>query len=1644
MMKGIALYEWLFVSLQYFDWSVKGNFIAVARKNTLSILSSKFKERFCMSLYFKSWMSDTGPKYIIKVDSIKWVRPDCIILGCFQLTEDGKEDGYLVQVITSRCGKIIEASSNPIVLSFSEVFMGIIDDIVPFGGGPYLFLNYLEQGELAIAANRKNTDQHIVLLGWSLDDEQKEAVVMDLDRDNWLPRIELQENGDDNLIMGFGVDKVSLNEKVKVMLGVEQRELSPYCILLCLTLEGKLIMFHVAGFFCSGTETPVLPPVVSVLSDEEEDSSAIIPLGYDLSKTSLGMEENIMGRVVLDAESQDMNTGLNTKGVGDVLKENDLKPLELNESSKSSFIADKISHRETSTANQEIKSLGNLPTSEAGEQSNVHPAMPNQDTSYQQSCLPEWQSSNSGQLSVKSPPVQGFGSAFRDFRKTENQTLGLAHAGVGLSTYSLLGNAPRDMSTTIQSNYKDSLKSVELSKEVSGKVGSASFQSASIQSGSLGKVTFSNDFNARSLPFASSSIPTNRYENAGTRLENTTSDPGGPCGNMSSSKDLSASPSSSYSSGRATPGGGQRASTGAGNIESIPAIRNWQISPQESSVLGKSLNAKLHPMENYRTPTSSGLLDSEPELSKHFGSVKEMVKELDILLACIEEEGGFRDACTVFPKISVLALEQGIGTLSDQCRVWRNTIEERLKEIHHLLDKTMQVLARKIYMESIVKQASDSQYWDLWNRQKLSPELELKRRRMLKVNQDLTNQLIVLERHFNTIELNKFGENSRVPMGRRAFHSSLEPSRYTQSLHSLYNTMSSQLAAAEQLSECLSKQMDVLSIESPSVRRKSVAKELFETIGLAYDGDSFNSPDGRKDDHTPSVKTLPFSSCIAAMKDPSRRNLSSDMKSSEPETLRRRRDSLDRSWASYEPPKTTVKRMLLQEEHQRASGSKSSLATIRDGFSHQMQEGSSARPKDCTVPSTFLHQSLNTDIQDEYSKQTFESPSTSLFKWANDNLGPSQSIGLKSSTMQVKQRSNNISFSSALDSASRSSPSAIRNNTRDTCDLAVHRVIGKSDSSSLQSVLISGKKSLLQSENRLNQTPSISADLPTQTPPSPKKISELSNLKSGEVQTKPTVGSMKHGAVIPENSFQSSGRSHGSPFSPASQQPPAAVLHGKVFRFDTATSKSQLGETESASTVYPTVSLSPSVPLFSPAIGSSPTPLSTAPSSSSGMSVGGLLTSIKASNDASQKVMSPSSSSASTPSIFPARPFSFPTPKTDIPPSIPSVSMNSTSQGPTTVLKPPVGQFSSESDANATSQALLPQPEPSAGDYISKSKQSLPQVPAIEVLSGLASGSQPRFSNIFSAASDAASNSQSELPTAALALSQASLSTSSSSMPPTNGMNDNLDVGVTQEDEMEEESPGETTELSLGSLSGFGIGSAPSPAAPKSNPFGGPFTNAATNPVSSLFNLETPSGELFRPASFSFQSVQPSQPTNLGAFSGGFGSGATAPAPSGSGFGQPAQIGQGQQVLGSVLGTFGQSRQLGAGLLGTGFTSVNGFGGGGGFSAAANSGGGFGSGGMFAGTPSTGGFGNAVIGGGFTGVASTGGGFANVASGGGGFAGGGFSGAVSGGGFPAPAVTGGGFGNFSNKQGGGGFSAFGGGMAGTGKPQSELFTQMRK
>ncbi|KAM5582199.1 nuclear pore complex protein NUP214 [Rosa sericea] len=1557
------------------EWSSKGKLIAVARKDTLNILSSNFIEKSSMLLSFKSWIGDPDTNCIVKVDTIRWVRNDSIILGCFQLNADGTEENYLVQVIQIKDGKFTNDSCKPVVISFYDLFSCLIDDILPSGSGPYLLLSYLEECELAITANRKNADQHVVYLSWSLGEESNEAVIVDIVRDNLKPRIELQENGDDNLIMGLCVDKSSISQKVSVRLGMEQRELSPCCILICLTLDGKLIMYHVA----SVSDVTVKPASVSSVSDEEEDSTALVPVGCEPAKFSPELGKEQFGKLAMDAPLLNKNIKELDRKVGlDVLTKDDQNSLSVNETSMLKEESTNSNKKvEFSTSSQSFKGQQELIFSNLYSNKND-----------KQVQLPVQENRDIQHASTDSFSQDGHSLVFGDLSK------------IGTQENAVLATS--------------SVSFVETGVKSLGKMESADLQRVSSQSWSSGKLITSKGTDVKSP-----TVPSTFIQGSRSGTSTTVNFSGMPVENR-----------------------GRRPSAAAGNIASVPPISGFQTSSQENFSIGKSFNHKIHPLkENYSELPQSRMPNSEPSLSKKFGNITEMTKELDMFLQSIEEPGGFRDACIVSQKSSVEELEREVGILSERCRTWKSTMDERLHEVQHLFDMTVQVLARKIYMEGIVKQASDSRYWDFWSCQKLSSELELKRRHISKMNQDLTDQLIKLERHFNGLELNKFGENDGAHAGRSTLQSRFGHSRHIQSLHSLHSTMTSQLAAADQLSECLSKQMVALKIESPSAKQKNVKKELFETIGIPYDASfSSPSPDVSKFRGTPKEK-LSSSLGSSAAKDQTRRNASA-MKNYEPETARRRRDSLDRSWANYEPTKATVKRLLLQESG-KVSVNRSSLSVDKQRISSRLLEGSTiTRPWDHTMPATFFHPSENKGIQDTLSKQASETPATPF-------VLPKESVRqnlLRETNMTAEKSGEGITS------------------------------VKKSESVSAK------EKSVLPSDTSQKLSTFM---VPTQPSSLLKKPNDMVNSYTKE-SALPTEQSMKDRPLNTTVPSLESGKKYNSLFSPSF---PVSVAPSATFSMSVSASTSSIFSSSSA----PLLSLS--------------SPSSASPSLSSVMPSNRLLAYSNNTADMNKPVTTSPVSAFPSPVVLPSGSFSLNVSKSLVPSDI-SPATNSALESPKQEIQP-----SSKTAVN--SNTIVPPVEsgPSPVETNLNLKPSILPPPTVETSTGLAPGNQSSLSNSSPApvvdpgsqtslkntsgpTLNVTVNAQHEQTSAGQSLLPLALSNSGSVNSRT------VDVQNAQEDDMDEEAPDTSSAagLNLGSLGAFGLGSSPNPTAVKPNPFGGTFGNAATNVTTSPFPMTVPSGELFQPASLNFQSLQPSpssQPTNSGAFASGFGTGTTAQSSNPSGFGQPSQVGPGQQALGSVLGAFGQSRQLGTGLPGTGFGSPSGFGGAvasnkppggfsgaatggfagasstvGGFAAVASGGGGFAAlasgGGGFGGAASgVGGFGGAASGaGGFGGAASGAGGFGGAASGAGGFGGaasgaGGFGGAASGaGGFggaapagsgfavAAPAgsgfaganVAGGGFGTFGGQQGSGGFSAFGSG--GTGKPP-DLF-QMRK
>ncbi|XP_071719698.1 nuclear pore complex protein NUP214 [Rutidosis leptorrhynchoides] len=1618
------------------NWSMNEKSLAVASDGYLHILSSKFEEKLRVKLLFDSLVGD-DPNCVVKVDSVRWVRPDCVMLGCYCLNADGKEENYVLQLLCVNDGKITNPSSSPVALTFSDAFIAVNDDTIPCGSGPYTSVSYLEEFELAFVANKKNTNEHIALFAWSPNMENG-ASKIEIETEAWFPTIPLQHNDDDNMILGLAINKIYKDETITLPCGEGDTRVPPYCILLCLTVDGKLIVFH----FASVVGPTTLREDSNSVSDEEVES----PLSSQHPVMNIAHHELQTQKVEVSEPSEKAISHIigDTQQDAFVMKPN-------NNRDEGQSLPSQKHEDDFKTANKDVTIVKSIPDSLTKSASDTlnKSRFGTSSGSIVSSNVFGAQSSSSGSFSG--------GGLF------SSNTFGFQSSSSGLMSSGGIFSSKGSQSSSSGSFSSGGLFSskafgVPSSSSSSGSFSSGglfssnSFGAPSSSSGSFsGAMLSSNTFGAQSSTSGSFSsrgiISANafRTQSSGGTFSSRTSDVKSLQSPHSAVQGSSPATSVGTTSGplkysfpKLTSGSSAPSnlfphgtSTGATVTKSLPVVSDTQTN------LGNSSGLKFYDKGNLKNRIPSRLLDADPNLSEQH-SVEEMAKELDTLLDSIVGPGGFYDASVAAHKPSVAALEEGILLLSDRCQKSTDTLHRGSEEVQLLLDKTVQVLARKVYMEAIVKQATDSQYLDIWNRQKLSSELDLKRRHILEINKNLTNQLIELERHLNTLELQKFGDNSDVKMNRRSFHLKQNPPRHVQSLHSLHNTMNAQLTAAEKLSECLSKQMAVLNIDSEPVKKTNVKKEILDTIGFSYDASSPGQ------DKTPKGKVV-ISSNSSSSHRHMKKSQQDKVNSFEPETARRRRDSLDKNWASIEPPKTTVKRILLQENHQMSPARLTSplgtqkfnqrlseRSVISHGSSHGTSYMSQSRGSQDTQIKKHSEEQSSSSLNSNYRSDSTKNPLTSghfLGSVSQSTAAVTSDTAKTSYDPNSEKPKNRLTFSIKSDPVlvndpkpgqqSQSFPNLLSNNTKS---------------------VVTNKKPIEYSESSTKDTNQKSV------------VTESPSIWSKKFQESSF-------SAVPSTNSSSSTAFSGKSFSleASTRENPSPIATSSPFSFK---------DTNPSSTSA--ISLGKSLTGFWNKVG----PTQTAPLSSSATSFS--KPTVNVDSSASKSDLSKLNPDTIETNVVSAPKFDF---KSQTSPPQPDISASS---GPTT--QPSTGSFSVNNlnITPTTSPALVTSSEPnvvSAPKFDFKS-QTPPSQPVVSFSSGPTT--QPSTGSFSVNERNLTPTTSPALPVTSSKPEQLSVSPAVSS-PSISNLTDRVgeqingsDVAVTQEDEMEEETS-DTTQLTLGNLGGFGLGSSPNPnpSAPKQNPFGAPFGNEPTNTPIASFTPSPTTGGLFRPASFNVESQQPSAPpqqTSFGAFSGGFASNNNNQSSGGQGFGQPARIGSGQQALGSVLGSFGQSRQFGSGLPGNVVSPSpfgSGFGGNqtaGGFATAASSGGGFanlasagggfgglaaggGGGGFAAAATGGGGFGGAATGAGFGAAPVIGGGFGVAPAVGGGFggaaaAGGGFGGVSAAGGGFAGAAASGGFGGFSG-QGGSGFSTFGN-SGGTTRPPSELFTQMRK
>ncbi|KAK2980866.1 hypothetical protein RJ640_003093 [Escallonia rubra] len=410
-----------------------------------------------------------------------------------------------------------------------------------------------------------------------------------LNKSNFL----LAANGDDNLVLGLSLDKASHNENVKLTLGVEEKEVAPCCILLCLTVDGKLTMFHFAS--AAGPSTQAEAISASSASDEEDKTPNVVPLECRVSEIPSKVEGRSVEQFGFKLESREVEVDeLNKIRNDDFFAIRDQQPF--TDESFTPTPAEINYDGERSAGYREAEAAVNFPPQKGDEQQKMPIVAPNQDREPQQPLV-------SGQ--------QG-----KIVEKSSATTCRLDGPGV-----------------------------------------------ASSQSWSNGKLSLSKASDGRLLAPPSSSPQVNQSANSATTLT---------YAYLSGSSHQSAS--YSEQSGP-TPGypSRQRASTADGEIQSLPAIHASHSLLQGSSTLGKPSNyMSSSNKEKFRTPSPTGLLSSEPNLSKRVLNVEEMAKVLDNLLERIEGAG------------VLIAVSNNLGE--------KGVMDERFAEIQLLLDKTVQGL----------------------------------------------------------------------------------------------------------------------------------------------------------------------------------------------------------------------------------------------------------------------------------------------------------------------------------------------------------------------------------------------------------------------------------------------------------------------------------------------------------------------------------------------------------------------------------------------------------------------------------------------------------------------------------------------------------------------------------------------------------------------------------------------------------------------------------------------------------------------------------------------------------------------------------------------------------------------------------------
>lgn len=1053
------------------DWGPDGRHIALLMKDSqLRILSSNFQKEFHLQLAteLQTISGNDGSKRY--VDSIKWVRRDCIVIGCVSVNEKGEESEYPVYLLTSRTGSISEESADVEMVAFDPLFTSIDASILPPKRGPHLFLNYMDVWELAVAANRRNTDDHIVLLGWVLENGRKQAMTLEIVSDKWLPRIELQENGDENFIVGIAMDRTSIDFQISFPTddgGV--KELPPCPVLLCMTIEGKLNLFSFARI----NERWHIPQLVVAPTS--------VPVPHSLAEGGKkGSEAKISSSAALDLEMQGTKEVLNAKTLPVNKQESDTFKVEYSSTCELQQASDVIKPipmekvPSITPVRKEIDSSSGISQASKQGQELAKVKVPNEfQMGKTYDALQPVLNDKPTPITVKTKEadintkMSQASTEVLDMAKVEDlnklqlhKTSGAVKSMPGDKSFSVSNQTQvrqdiqksAGMFSSGPSNFFQTTPKTSLSEDTISTFSSSSACTPNKSASEVGAIPIIESISTRTnesgtsfstLSKLNSTFPSKAVSTGPSNMDILGKGSVQSSGHLSGSS-MSSSKSVSAAGGQLVSGGLKDAYHGKSSLPGAIGSTNLPTTSLSGSVIQSGVKGNVsstplsegsrrtivQPIMQQRLESlkpsgaskadvqlagrPSGISEIEADFSRELEKVRNMAKEVDDIMSNIEGDRMVSKASNAsFKKHLVMSIEDGIKKLSENCKVSKERFEEQFLNIQNLRDKTMQVDAWRIYMQSIIKQATDIQYQYLRSRQKLNPELEIKRQRILKADQRLKHQIIDLEGHLQNLEINNF-EEQYDGAGRR-HPKQLQNARQLQSLQSFYSTVNSQLVVAEQLAECLSQQMEALNISfTPDKLGKSrnMKDLLFKSIGLSPGESCFPSDMKEKVASPPLLQKFTYSPSLSTSKESPIQKQTRAYMLQEPDSVRRRRDPIDNAWANVGTTRTTVKRV---------SVAPSSMANANKSWSEpteskifQLKATSEMFGQEESMSTMFKYRPSEGESQFTESTKAkgpnipcastmpSESSSESFFKWSNYSSQSPKKLSSQAPTNSLK------------------------------------------------------------------------------------------------------------------------------------------------------------------------------------------------------------------------------------------------------------------------------------------------------------------------------------------------------------------------------------------------------------------------------------------------------------------------------------------------------------------------------------------------------------------------------------------------------------------------------------------------------------------